>query len=51
MNIFIPTNVHAEGEPFFWFIGIACMLLIVTCILLLLVRHWWKQSKRKRLMR
>jgi magnesium transporter len=48
MNINIPTNLHAPGHPFFWFIGIACMTVVVTCSLLLLVRRWWKQSKRLR---
>ena len=48
MNVNIPHNLHAAGHPFFWFIGIIFMSVFVTCTLLILVRHWWKQSKRRR---
>jgi magnesium transporter len=51
MNVNIPRNLRAAGHPFFWFIGVICMSILITCTLLSLVRHWWKQSKRRRFVR
>jgi len=48
MNVQIPTNLHAPEGPHFWFIGIFCMIPIIFCVLVLFIRHWWKQSKRRR---
>lgn len=47
MNVHVPQNLHASGHPFFYFIGVVCLVLCIICTILLLVRRWWNQSKRR----
>ncbi|KAF8807362.1 hypothetical protein BYT27DRAFT_7223192 [Phlegmacium glaucopus] len=48
LNIHIPHNRHAKGSPFFVFGIVLSLSAIIVGILLWVIRHWWKQSKRRR---